>query len=99
MSDTVILALAFLAIWSELRVLQFIRQIGSQLTGPLRIAFWAKRVCSLLVIVSAALSLVSKHLQSALWFIFVTSVFAWAVAWLGYWIVRITGVNRASQSS
>lgn len=98
-ADVAILVIGIFGILSELHALRVIRRIGSQLSLPLRILVWARRIAFISVLVSAILSLVATRLESPLWIAFEVSLVVWLASTLGYWIVRLTVQNKILSKS
>lgn len=89
MNDTAVIVVGLFGIVSELVGLRLIRRVASQLTMPLRVLIWAKRLSIISFLTSGVFSLIVTRLQSPLSVIFEAGVVAWVASTLGYWIILL----------
>lgn len=94
MSRNVIIVVVIFGIASQLLGLRMIRQLGSQLTTPLRIALWIKRISMLSVLLSGVLALVLPQIE-IVFTVVIVCLCVWIASTLSYWIVRLT-ISRRS---
>jgi hypothetical protein len=85
-SRGVIVVLLTIGITGQLVILWIVRRFGSELTGPLRIAFWTKRLSMLSMLLSGGLSLVATRFETPLDLVFIASLGVWAAS--SFWIRR-----------
>jgi hypothetical protein len=95
MNRSVIIGIMIFGVVSQLVGLGLVRQIGSQLETPLRIALWAKRVSILLLLLSGGLASILTKIERPLDAVFIASLCAWIASTFSYWIVRLT-ISRQS---
>jgi hypothetical protein len=95
----VIIVLLSVGIIGQFVSLWIVPKIGSELTGPLRIAFWTKRLSMLSMVLSWGLSLIAKRLETPLDMIFIVSLGAWAVSALWIRRSRVTTPSKDTSKS